>query len=193
MEDFRIVDLNPEDTQLIQQTAKVAYEAAQSVSKIWLPSLEDVIEEVQDGFEREDGISRVMMVGNTVAAWIGAFPLFGKVAEIHPLLVHPVYQKQGLGKRMVANIIDWAQHQGALTLSVSTSDETQATSLSGVDLYKDIGDAIAHFHTVKPHPVGFWLAIGFSIIGVLPDAESKGMPSIMLAKPLSPFENVPLV
>ena len=186
MGEFKAIDLKPEDTQLIQQTAQVAYEASQSISKIWLPSLEDAIEEVRDSFKAEDGISRVLVKGDTVAAWVGAFPLFGKVVEIHPLLVHPAYQKQGLGKRMVTDVIDWAKQRGALTLSVSTSDETQATSLSGVNLYENPGEAIANFHMLKPHPVGFWLKMGFSIIGVLPDVDGRGIPSILLAQPLQP-------
>ena len=193
MENARIVDLNPEDAGSIQQTAQLAYEASQSISKIWLPSLDDAIEEVQDSFETEDGISRVLMVGDRVAAWIGAAPTFGKIIEIHPLLVHPAYQQQGLGKRLVTHVIDWAQQRGALTLSVSTSDETQATSLSGVNLYENPGEAIANFHIVKSHPVGFWLKMGFSIIGVLPDVDGIGIPSIMLAQSLQPFARFPSV
>ena len=128
MNNFRIVDLKPEDTQLIQQTGQLALETSQSISKIWLPTLEDALEEVHDSLEEEDGISWVLMDNDTVVAWIGAFPMFGKIVEIHPLLVHMTYQNQGLGRRLVTDVTTWARQQSVLTLFLSTSDETNATS-----------------------------------------------------------------
>lgn len=32
------------------------------------------------------------------------------------------------------------------------------------------------------HAVGFWLRMGYSLVGITPDAEGPGMPSINLAK-----------
>lgn len=184
MEPFRIVDLTPEDTQLIQQTAQVAYEASQSISKIWLPSVEAALEEVYESLERE-GISQVLLDGNRVAAWIGASLQFsGRVVEIHPLIVARAYQGKGLGRQMVNHVEAWARQQGAFTLWIGTSDKTHATSLSGVNLYENPGIAISSFHQVAPHPCGFWLRLGFRIVGVLPDAEGFGKPSIMMAQPL---------
>ncbi|MBE9137019.1 GNAT family N-acetyltransferase [Nodosilinea sp. LEGE 07088] len=184
MEPFRTVDLTPRDAELIQQTAKVAYEASKSISKIWLPTVEAAIEEVHESLERE-GISQVLLDGHRVAAWIGASPQFsGRVVEIHPLIVARGYHGKGLGRWMVNQVEAWARQQGALTLWIGTSDETHATSLSGVNLYENTGPVIASFHQVAPHPCGFWLRLGFHIVGVLPDAEGIGKPSIMMAKPL---------
>ena len=186
MDDFPIVDLKPEDTALIQQTAQIAYETSQTISKIWLPDMDAALEEVYDSLNQDEGVSRVLLIDNTVAAWIGIFPLYSKIVEIHPLIVNPAYQNRGLGRRMVAQAIAWAERRGALTLFVGTSDETMATSLSllGIGLYGNPGGAIANFHQLKSHPCGFWLKMGFRIVGVLPDAEGPGMPNIMLAKPL---------
>lgn len=184
MEPFRIVDLTPEDAELIQQTAQVAYEASQSISKIWLPTVEAAIEEVHESLERE-GISQVLLDGDWVVAWVGASLQFsGRVVEIHPLVVARAYQGNGLGRLMVNHVEAWARQRGALTLWIGTSDETNATSLSGVDLYENPGATIAEFHQIALHPCGFWLRLGFRIVGVLPDAEGIGRPSIMMAKPL---------
>ena len=46
MEGFRIVDLSHDLTDLIQQVAHITYEAAQTISLIWLPTIDDVIEEI---------------------------------------------------------------------------------------------------------------------------------------------------
>ncbi len=184
MEPFRIADLKPEDAELIRQTAQVAYEASQSISKIWLPTVEAAMEEVHESLER-DGISRVLMEGDRVVVWAGAFRQFsGRVVEIHPLIVARADQGKGWGRQMVSHVEDWAREQGALTLLIGTSDETNATSLSGVDLYGNPGTAIASFHQVAPHPCGFWWRLGFRIVGVLPDAEGIGKPNILMAKSL---------
>jgi aminoglycoside 6'-N-acetyltransferase I len=184
MDPFRIGDLGSKNTDWIQQTAQIAFEASQSISKIWLPTVEAAIEEVHESLER-DGISRVLVDGNRVVAWIGAFRQFsGRVVEIHPLIVARANQGNGLSRQMVRHVEVWARKQGALTLLVGTSDETKATSLSGVDVYGDVGQAIANFHQLAPYPCGFWLRLGFRIVGVLPDAEGFGKPNIMMAKPL---------
>ena len=184
MEPFRIVDLKAEDTELIQQTAQVTYEVSQSISKIWLPTVEAAIEEVHESLERE-GLSQVLLDDERVAAWVGASLQFsGRVVEIHPLIVAKAYQGKGLGRRMVHHVEAWARQRGALTLWIGTSDETNATSLSGVDLYENPGTVIANFHQLAPHPCGFWLRLGFRIVGLLPDAEGFGKPNIRMAKPL---------
>jgi aminoglycoside 6'-N-acetyltransferase I len=185
MEPFRIVDLTTQDTELIQQTAQVAYEASQSISKIWLPTVEAAVEEIDESFER-NGISQVLLDGERVAAWVGAFPQFSsRVVEIHPLIVAKAYQGRGLGRWMVNQVEAWARGQGALTLWIGTSDETNATSLAGVNLYENPGDAISSFRQLAAHPCGFWLKLGFQIVGVMPDAEGMGKPNIMMAKSLS--------
>ena len=180
----RIVDLTPESTELIQQTAVIAHKASQSISKIWLPTVEEAIEEIYDSFN-DDGISRVLMDGDLVLAWVGAVPQFdGRVVEIHPLIVAQEHQGRGLGRQMVNCVEAWAQAQGALTLWVGTSDETNATSLSEANLYENPGEAIANFRLLATHPCGFWLKLGFQITGILPDAEGVGKPNIILSKAL---------
>ena len=86
--------------------------ASQSISKIWLPTVEAAIEEVHESLERE-GISQVMLDGDQVAAWIGASLQFsGRVVEIHPLIVARAYQGKGLGRRMVNQVEAWTRQQG---------------------------------------------------------------------------------
>jgi aminoglycoside 6'-N-acetyltransferase I len=149
MERFRIVGLNPEDAGLIQQAAQIAFETSQSISKIWLPTVEVAMEKVHESLERE-GISQVLVDGNRVVAGVGAFRQFsGRVVEIHPLIVARAEQGKDLGRRMVNHVEAWGREQGALTLLIGTSDETNATSLSGVDLYGNVGDAIANFHQLE--------------------------------------------
>jgi aminoglycoside 6'-N-acetyltransferase I len=75
-----------------------------------------------------------------------------------------------------------ARATGILTLFASTSDEVGATSLSGVDLYVDPVGAMASARWQEPHACESWRSVGFKLVGVLPDAEGPGKPSIHFAK-----------
>lgn len=65
---------------------------------------------------------------------------------------------------------------------MGTSDSTGATSLSGVDLYADPIGALAALDVRRPHAVQFWRRVGYQVVGVVPDAEGPGEPSISLAR-----------
>ena len=67
---------------------------------------------------------------------------------------------------------------------VGTSDTGDATSLSNVDLYDRPGTRIDAMTTQAPHAVELWRRAGYTIVGVLPDAEGSGRPSIQLARRL---------
>jgi aminoglycoside 6'-N-acetyltransferase I len=55
-------------------------------------------------------------------------------------------------------------------------------TLYGVDLYENPLGALANIRSKRKHAYEFWLKIGFSIVGVMPDAEGRGKPAILLAK-----------
>ncbi len=115
--------------------------------------------------------------------WIAAIPLnHGRIWEIHPLVVSVAEQGQGYGRALVMEIERLAQQKGVLGLSVGTSDETGATTLYGVDLYQNPLAALSHIQSHQAHPYEFWIKIGFTVVGVMPDAEGRGKPGIHLVK-----------
>ena len=120
---------------------------------------------------------------NHPVGWIGAIRQHGgRVWEIHPLMVTKSEQGKGFGRALVKDIERLAQAAGVLTLWAGTSDQTNATSLSGIDLYQDPTRAIANVRNIKRHVYEFWVSVGFRIVGVMPDAEGMGKPGIHLAK-----------
>jgi aminoglycoside 6'-N-acetyltransferase I len=94
------------------------------------------------------------------------------------------HQRQGHGRRLVRDVERLARAAGALTMQLGTSDTTAATSLSGVDLYDDTFGRLAGLVARRPHAVEFWRRVGYRVVGVVPDAEGPGMPSITLARRL---------
>lgn len=177
----RIVDLEENDADRIDQLAHVLLESFARFSPDWLPTLEDAIEEVTESFE-PGRLSRVLVnEADDVLGWIGAFE-DEHAWEIHPIVVAPDQRRHGFGAMLVADILALARDAGASVVWAGTSDETGATSLSSADLYSDPLGAMAGLTAAPDHPVHFWRAQGFTLVGVLPDNEGRGKPGIQFAK-----------
>jgi aminoglycoside 6'-N-acetyltransferase I len=106
------------------------------------------------------------------------------VWELQPLIVAIEHQRCGHGRRLVREVEQIAAAAGALTMTLGTSDTTGATSLSGVDPYDDTFGRLASLEARQPHAVEFWRRVGYRVVGVVPDAEGAGKPSISLARRL---------
>ena len=74
------------------------------------------------------------------------------------------------------------RERGGLTIWLGSDDEDDMTSLAGVDLFPDPLAHLAAIRNYKGHPYEFYRKVGFSIAGVLPDANGLGKPDIFLAK-----------
>ena len=90
----------------------------------------------------------------------------------------------GIGRRLVEAIERQARARGAVTMMLGTDDETGATSLSGTDLYENLWERIAHIRNLHDHPYSFYEKCGYTIVGVVPDANGYGRPDILMAKRL---------
>lgn len=147
------------------------------------PTRDEAMKEIRESFEA-DRMSRIAIGARGEAlGWIGAISQYdGHTWEIHPLVVHPDYRTQGIGRALVADIERLAADRGAITLYLGTDDETDATSLSGVDLYDDLWGHIARMRNLREHPYSFYERIGFTVVGVIPDANGPGKPDIFMAK-----------
>ncbi len=69
-----------------------------------------------------------------------------------------------------------------MTLWLGTDDESGMTSVSDTDLYPDPLQKLINIKNIKKHPYEFYIKCGFSIVGVMPDANGIGKPDIYLAK-----------
>lgn len=176
-----IRDLDPADVGLLDALAQLSVDAAAVHAPQWLPTLADAHEELRDA-SAQGHTTRVLYEDGTPRGWGSVFPVYGSVWEFHPLLVDVAYHRRGFGSRLVHDLEGHAAVAGAGVLFVSTSDETGATSLSGTDLYADPIGALARFEVSESPAAAFWVRMGFSLVGLLPDAEGRGKPSIHLAK-----------
>jgi aminoglycoside 6'-N-acetyltransferase I len=182
---MRIVDVPAEHSDLIERVAALALAAFRAMGpEAWpeLDSLEAARAEVRESL----GEGRISLAAldehGEVTGWIGGRPAYGRVWEIHPLVVRAESRRQGVGRALVSALEGRVRDLGAMTLMLGADDETGATSLSGADLYPDIPGHITHARVLTNHPMDFYRSVGFTVIGVVPDANGPGRPDILMAK-----------
>ena len=184
---LRLVDLSVNRADLVDQAARLLHDAFVGRTADW-QDLESAHVEVLDSLT--DGkVSRVALNDESghVVGWIGAAPAYGgHVWEIHPLVVAEAFRRHGVGRMLIEDLESLARTRGATTLWAASDDEHGETSLSGVDLYPDIPAAIRNVRNLKSHPYEFYVRAGFTIAGILPDANGPGKPDIFLAKRIVP-------
>lgn len=178
---MRIVDLLAEDEERVHQTADVLRAAFRGRTSAWQDA-ESTLAEVRESLE-PGRISRVALAGDgSVAGWIGGIEGYSHAWELHPLAVRPDLQGHGIGAALVADLEALVRARGALTLYLGADDEIGETTLSGVDLYPNPWPHIAAIENHGRHPYTFYLKQGFTITGVIPDANGPGKPDILMAK-----------
>lgn len=120
-----------------------------------------------------------------LVGFVGAMPQYGQTGwELHPLVVDPGYRRRGYGRDLCLALEEKVKVKGCLTLFLGSDDEDQSTSLSDTDLYEDTFTKIENIKNYKNHAYEFYMAIGYKIVGVIPDANGRGKPDIWLAKGL---------
>lgn len=180
---MRIVDLQANDEAAVRQAAALLVDGFREHSPAAWPTLEAGLQEVRESLE-EGRLSRVMVGDDgTVLGWIGGIAQYdGRVWEIHPLVVATTARSRGVGRALVADLEARARERGGLTLWAGSDDEDGQTSLAGADLYGDLPQQIANIRNLRGHPYEFYQRLGFTIVGVMPDANGVGKPDIFLAK-----------
>jgi aminoglycoside 6'-N-acetyltransferase I len=180
---IQIRDLDAEDQ---EQQHQVANLLMQGFSTSWpdaWPTVESAMSEVVESLEN-DRISRLAVSGRgDVLGWIAGIRRYeGYAWELHPLVVHPEVQRQGIGTRLVRDFEEQVRLRGAVTIYLGTDDESQMTSVGGVDLYPDVLHHVSQIRNLRGHPFEFYQKLGFEVVGIIPDANGPGKPDILMAK-----------
>jgi len=118
-----------------------------------------------------------------VLGWICGIETYdGNAWELHPLIVRRDRERQGLGRRLVADFEKQVAQGGGHTVWLGTDDENFRTTLGGVDLYPGVLDKLRKIENRGSHPFEFFLKVGYQVVGVVPDANGFGKPDILMAK-----------
>ena len=177
---YTIEDLHAEDTAAIDQITGLLLRAFPG----WKETLEEAREEVRESLVDEN-LSLVARQGDKILGWIGGIPTYDYAWELHPLAVHEDARGLGVGTALVAALEERVRARGALTIYLGTDDDldTPGTSLWGKDLFPDPLVHAAQIEVIS-HPTSFYRRLGFTVIGVIPDANGPGKPDIIMGKRL---------
>lgn len=136
-----------------------------------------------DEFADPARVCRVALAAEEVLGWVGGIRQYdGEVWELHPLAVAPAYQRQGVGRALVADLERQVVARRGRIVMLGSDDEDGMTSLAGQDLFPDPLKHLAALADRKGHPFGFYRKLGYAVIGVIPDANGPGKPDILMAK-----------
>jgi aminoglycoside 6'-N-acetyltransferase I len=179
----RITTLSPDDEDAMRQAAALLVRGFKEHWPNAWPHMEAALEEVHASLGPERICRVAVDDAGTVLGWIGGIREYdGHVWELHPLVVRPDRQGQGLGRALVADLEAQVKARGGLTLMLGTDDEDDMTTLAGVDLYPNVLEHAANVKNLRGHPYEFYQKQGFVIVGVVPDANGPGKPDILMAK-----------
>ncbi|HSL43266.1 MAG TPA: GNAT family N-acetyltransferase [Anaerolineales bacterium] len=180
---MKIIALQPDHEELIHQAAQLMVDAfSEHWPDAW-PTLEEGLEEVHEMLSA-DRICRAAVdeAGNLLGI-IGGIPGYdGNVWELHPLAVQPALQGHGIGRALVEDLEGQVRARGGLTITLGSDDEDEMTSLSNVDLYENLWEKVRDIRNLKNHPIEFYQKMGYTITGVVPDANGRGKPDILMSK-----------
>lgn len=114
----------------------------------------------------------------------GVIPSYAYAWELHPLAVQERFRLQGVGSRLLQALEKECASRGVLTIYLGADDEFGETSLGNTDLYSDTYEKMKTIQNIKRHPFEFYQKNGYTIVGVIPDANGVGKPDIFMAKRL---------
>ena len=180
---MRIITFSADNTTAVQQAASLLTTAFREHWPDAWPDMGAALEEVHECLEAENICLAAVDDAGRVLGWIGARPAYGVTGwELHPLVVDPARQGEGIGRALVRELEAQVRERGGVTIVLGSDDEDGMTSLAGVDLYPDVAGHIRSIRNLKRHPYAFYQKMGYTIVGVIPDANGPGKPDIMMAK-----------
>ena len=91
-----------------------------------------------------------------------------------------------LAELLVADLEERVRKRGGHTAMLGTDDERGETSLAGIELFPDPLEHLRKLENPGGHPYEFYQKVGYTVVGVIPDANGFGKPDIFMAKRIDP-------
>jgi len=180
---MNIITLLPDNQPIIHQAAQLLVDAFRDHWPDAWNTFDDGMEEVREMLEAERICRAAIDEDGNLLGVIGGIPGYdGHVWELHPLAVQPSMQGRGIGRALVEDFEEQVRQRGGLTITLGSDDEDGMTSLSDVDLYENLWDQIKNIQNLKRHPFEFYQKLGYIITGIVPDANGRGKPDIIMSK-----------
>jgi len=180
---MNITTLHSDNEHIIHQAAQLLMDAFHEHWPDAWSTYAEALKEVHEMLETERVCRVAIDEAENLLGIIGGIPGYdGNVWELHPLAIQPDMQKQGIGRALVKDFEEQVRVRGGLTITLGSDDEDNMTSLSDVDLFENTWEKIQNVRNEKGHPFEFYQKLGYVITGVVPDANGRGKPDILMSK-----------
>ena len=180
--EYKFCNINESD-ETIKQAAEILYITftGGDVNQ-WLKNQNEAFDEVRECIEKPN-ICVGIKSGNELIGWAGIRPMYEKTWELHPMVVKNEFQRKGYGRALLNEMERIACLNGIIGLVAGSDDETFSTSLSEKEITgENVFEEIKNIKNYKNHPFEFYRKCGFSIVGVIPNANGPQKPDIWLWK-----------
>ena len=165
-----------------RKAAEILYKTFIGLGKDAWPDLESAIIEVNECII-EPNICIGIMIENELIGWVGLRPMYSVTWELHPMVIKKEFQGKRFGKILLDELERIARKREIIGIFAGSDDETNSTSLSETDLTgENIFNEILNIKNRKKHPYEFYKKCGYSIIGIIPNANGIKKPDILLWK-----------
>jgi len=183
MENYKIIEMN-KSPESIQKAAELLFSVFQEITPLSWPTFQSALDEVNECLE--DGrICLGLFFDDELIGWAGLREQYEKTWELHPIVIRQAYQGQGWGKVLMEALEKRAVQEGIEGIILGTDDETFRTSLSQTALSGDnLFHEIQNIKNLNHHPFEFYQNCGYTIVGVIPNANGKNKPDIWMWKNL---------
>ncbi len=183
MEEF--VELCGSDSELRRSAAEILTESFTALGVPAWPDIESAIKEVKDCCSNSRMVIGLVIDGR-LAGWGGLQSMYGDVTwELHPLVVDREMRGRRVGAKLLCELERRARRAGVANIALGTDDEYHGTSLSDFDpTVDDLGQAIKSISNRANHPFEFYQKQGYRIVGIIPHANGRGKPDIIMWKAL---------
>jgi len=180
--EYKFCDINESD-ETIKQAAKLLYATFSEINgDLWLKDEKDAFTEVNECIEGSN-ICIGIKQENQLIGWVGLRPMYEKTWELHPMVIKKEFQEKKYGRKLLNELEKVASQKGIIGIVAGSDDETNSTSLSEKEINgENIFDEIRNIKNYKNHPFEFYIKCGYSIIGIIPNANGKNKPDIWLWK-----------
>lgn len=174
-----------ESNEYIIQAARILTKSFLDIGNDTWPDMKSAVTEVEECIEKPNICIGLHENGNLLG-WIGLRPMYELTWELHPLVISTQHQNKGIGRLLISELEKHAKQNGVIGILLGTDDEYFKTSLSSVDISGDnILEEIRNIRNIKNHPYEFYQRCGYTIVGIIPDANGKRKPDIWMWKKIN--------
>jgi len=164
------------------QAAEILYKTFTGINKDAWPDMESALTEVDECLE-EPNVCIGIKIGDELIGWVGLRPMYKTTWELHPMVVKKEFWGKGYGKILLDELERIALNKYISGIFLGSDDETFSTSLSDKEIKtENIFNEIVNIKNYKNHPYEFYQKCGYTIIGVVPNANGDRKPDIFMWK-----------